>query len=59
MARGVQHFGGTAEGNRLFLLPHCDCGKKDGDDAVLAPRQAILRMADNLKKELPIAPFVQ
>jgi hypothetical protein len=58
-SEGVEHFGGTAEGDGLFLLPHGECGQKNRNQAVLTPGHAICGMTGHLQQKLPIPSLVQ
>lgn len=44
----VEHLGGTAECDCLFPLPHGEGSEKNGDQAVLTPRNSVGRMAGYL-----------
>ena len=44
----VEHFGSTAEADCLLLLPHGERSQKNGNQAILAPGQAIRRMSRHL-----------
>lgn len=47
-SKDIQHLSRTAKGNRLFLLPHSQCRQENGNQAVLTPGNAVLRMAGDL-----------
>lgn len=55
----VQHFGGAAKRNRLFLLAHGKRSEEDRNKAVLSPWNSVVRMPGDLQQELAIAPLVQ
>jgi hypothetical protein len=44
----VEHFGGTAEVDGLFLLPHRECGQKNRNQAILTPGNAVPGMTGHL-----------
>jgi hypothetical protein len=37
----------------------CQCGQKDWNQPILAPRKSVSRVAGHLKRKLAIAPFVE
>src|SRR5207237_356880 len=55
----VQHFSGTAECDGLLLLSHGECGKEDGNEAILSPRNSVRRVPGHLKKKLAVPTFMQ
>src|SRR5580658_9337378 len=58
-AESVQHFKGARECYGSALLSDRQGGEEDGDQAILAPGQAIGRMTGDLQQELSVAAFVQ
>ena len=58
-AESVQHFKGARERYGSALLSYRQGGEEDGDQAILAPGQAIGRMTGDLQQELSVSAFVQ
>ena len=54
----IQDLCGTVKTDGSALLPQSECGHPDGNKLVLAKRQAEIGMANNLKKEFPVAALV-
>jgi hypothetical protein len=52
----VEHLSGRIEMKLTGFLPDSKCGHPDGDEAVLAKRQPVVRTGDDVKKKLTIAP---
>ncbi len=57
-AKDIQHFSSAAERDGLFLLPHCECREKNGNQPILSPRNAVVRVSYDLQNELAIPTFV-
>ncbi len=58
-SEGFQHFGGSAEANRLALLVDGKRGQINRHDSILAKRQTVTWMPGDLENEVAVSPLVQ
>jgi hypothetical protein len=58
-AESVEHFTCAPKPDDRTLLLHCEGRQKNGHNAVLTERHAVVRVAGNLEHELPVATLVQ
>jgi hypothetical protein len=57
-AEGPQHLGGCSEANRLTFLLNGQRREKNGDNSVFAEGHSVMWVADDLKNEFAVPPFV-